>query len=373
MANIFINGINSKVGGGKSILNSFLENISGNNNIYYLLAPDESYKCYNSININVITISPFFTNGYVYPIINKYILPYFFKKYIIEVIINFSDIPTLNKKSIKQLLYFDWAYAVYPESIVWERMTKREYIYRKIKLFYFKKYFHNIDHVIVQTEVIKERLKSIYNFLNITTIPNAVSLNNYKNEKTKKYKLPFDKWKLLYLSYYYTHKNLEILIPLAIEIKKRKLDFVIITTIESKQHKYAKAFINNIKRYDLDSVIINVGPVEQIDIATIYNSCNALLMPSLLESFSGTYIEAMFHKLPILTSNLDFAKIVCGNCAAYFDPLSIESILKTIMQVYNNEKIKAEMIMEGERIVNNIPKWSQVNLILDNIIQNMKS
>ena len=31
-------------------------------------------------------------------------------------------------------------------------------------------------------------------------------------------------------------------------------------------------------------------------------------MPTLLESFSGTYVESMYFEKPILTSDLDFAK-----------------------------------------------------------------
>ena len=51
-----------------------------------------------------------------------------------------------------------------------------------------------------------------------------------------------------------------------------------------------------------------------------------MILPTLLESFSATYIEAMFHGKTILTSDLDFARDVCGEAAFYFDPLNPQSI-----------------------------------------------
>jgi hypothetical protein len=49
------------------------------------------------------------------------------------------------------------------------------------------------------------------------------------------------------------------------------------------------------------------------DVPKWYKATQALLLPTLLESFSGTYIEAMHFERPIFTSNLDFAKEVCEN------------------------------------------------------------
>jgi len=65
-------------------------------------------------------------------------------------------------------------------------------------------------------------------------------------------------------------------------------------------------------------------------VPSLYAQSDALLMPTLLESFSGTYVEAMFHKIVILTSKLDFAEDVCGESAFYFDPTSPEDILASI-------------------------------------------
>ena len=52
-----------------------------------------------------------------------------------------------------------------------------------------------------------------------------------------------------------------------------------------------------------------------------------------MESFSSTYLEAMSFGRPILTSDLDFAREVCGNSAAYFNPWDVTSIADAIIDL----------------------------------------
>ena len=103
-----------------------------------------------------------------------------------------------------------------------------------------------------------------HNLKNIEIVNNAVSLENLKNvpENAKDFKLPNGK-KLLYLTYYYPHKNLEILLPLAVLIKKNDLDYKFVITIESNQNPKAHEFLNKIQKLELQDVIINVGSVAQ--------------------------------------------------------------------------------------------------------------
>jgi len=144
---------------------------------------------------------------------------------------------------------------------------------------------------------------------------------------------------LLYLTYYYTHKNLEIFIPLAQKIKKAKLDYKIIITIAENQHPSAKKFLEDVSKYKLQDVIYNIGPVNFDEISSLYAQCDAFIMPTLLESFGLTYVEAMYFKLPILTSDRDFARVLCKDSAFYFDPLNADDILHTIKMAFSNHTL----------------------------------
>lgn len=374
MKRIFINGLNSKVGGGKSILNNYLGLLHKEilDDVYFIvLVPNYAeYKRFNSNSIRIISLPKFLLSSYIYPFIYDFYLNRLLYYNNIDVVFNLADVPIGTK--VKQILLFDWPYAVYPDSIVWKLMDFKSFFSRKIKLFYFKKNLKYVSLVLAQTQVMKNRLIDIYNLKNVDVVPNAVSLDNLLNHSMFQFELPLG-IKLLYLTHYYPHKNLEIFISVAKRIKFYDLPYKIIITIDKEQSKNAKFFLNEIHRSSLNDVIVNLGSVTMNRVPDLYHQCDGLLMPTLLESFSGTYVEAMFHKIPIFTSNLDFAISVCGNSAFYFDPFDAKSIVDSLDFVFNNNDIKENLVNEGTNILNSSKSWNEVFVMYNNHIYSLFS
>ncbi len=373
MANIFINGLNAKAGGGKSILNNYLNFLKNTDfkHKYFVLTPNRNeYSQYSNDFIYIVDIHKYYKKKILLPFVYVFVLPSLLKKLKVKSCFNVSDLQIITK--IPQVFLFDWSYAVYPESVVWDLMSLKDWFTRKAKLYFFIKNFNYISTLIAQTDVVKKRLESLYNFQHIKVIANAVPSENIDGGEPFDFNLP-DGVKLLYLTYYYPHKNIEIFLPLAQEIKKRRLDYKLITTIEAEQHRKAKQFLNTVYKQNLDSIIINVGAVQMQHVPSLYKQCNALLMPTLLESFSATYIEAMFHKIPIFTSNIDFAKALCLEAAFYFDPFSVQSILDSIESAFSNEALRNTKIANGTEVLNNMPNWHEVskkyNALIDDSLQ----
>ena len=361
MANIFVNGLNSKTGGGKSILNNYLTLLkkSESNDKYFILTPNKyEYVKYENEFIKIVDINSFYKKGSLFFITYRFILPKLIVNLKIDVIFNLADIPIPIKK-VRQVFLFDWPYAVYPESEVWNMMDMKSLVMRKIKLYFFKSYLKYITTMIAQTETIKNRLARIYGIEDIKVVPNAVSLDNMDGGEYKDFNLPDGK-KLLYLTYYYPHKNLEIFIPLAKEIKKRNLDFKIIITIEESQHQNVKAFLDLIREQALDETIINLGPIEMKNVPSLYKQCDGLLMPTLLETYGLPYIEAMYNELSIFTSDIDFALDVCKKSAYYFDELDSKNIFKTLEDAYNNDKARDIKIIKGKENLKSLLNWNEV-------------
>jgi len=368
--NIFINAINAKSGGGKSILTNFIKVLSLSNKIsdktFFFLVPNyKKYEKFVSKQIHIVSLPQWQQKTFLYPLINTLVLPRLVKKLKCELIFNLSDVPMPIIK--KQILLFDWPYAAFLDSTVWKRMTIKDYLIRRSKLFLFKKNLRYLDLLIAQTNTIKKLLSKNYNIKRIKIVPNAVSIDNLESSKLFSINLPYG-FKLLCLTKYYTHKNIEIFIPLAKEILNRKLNIKIITTLSSDEHPKAKLFLKRIKNELLESVIINLGPIDMKNVPSIYKQTDGLLLPTLLESFSGTYAEALFHQKPIFTSNLDFAVDVCKSAAYYFDPLNHINILETIISSINNPKEMVEKINIGKDLLNEMPSWEQNCNQLINII-----
>lgn len=361
MARILINGLKSKTGGGKSILNNYLSLLkdSQSKDQYYVLTPNKpDYLQYAYDFVEIIDVKEIYKRNVFFPLTYHFLMPRLLRDLKIDKIFNLGDIviPT----NIPQVYLFDWPYAVYPNSIVWKTMDPKSYLERKIKLFFFKKYINYASVVIAQTETMKKKLEALYGLENVVVIPNAVSLENMDGGEYYNFELPSNKFKCLYLTYYYSHKNIEIFIPLAKKIKKEGLPFCLVVTIAPTQHKRSKLFLDAVQKECLEDTIINVGPVAMTRVPSLYAQTDALLMPTLLESFSGTYVEAMYHQKPILTSDLDFAKDVCGDAAFYFDPLNSDSILRSINIAFNNLKLRSYKIQEGTKRLNQLLTWKQV-------------
>jgi glycosyltransferase involved in cell wall biosynthesis len=361
MAKIFINGLQSKAGGGKSILNNYLSLLMNNNqtNNYIVLTPKlNEYEKYRCDHIDIIDIEGIFKRNILAPYVNHYLLPRLLDNLNIDLLFNLGDIVIPTNKP--QIYLFDWPYAIYPESEVWKRLDIKSYLQRKIKLYFFRAYIGHAKIIIAQTETAKIKLEKLFNLKNIRVVPNAVSLENINDlDDTVDFMLPRNKIKLLYLTYYYPHKNIEVFIPLAHKIKEMALPYALITTIESSQHVKARRFLDDVCAAGLNDTIINVGPVKMNNVPCLYKQCDGLLMPTLLESFSGTYVEALYHGKAIITSDLDFAKDVCGEAAFYFDPLSYESILSSLKLAFDNDDLRNNKIIEGKKRLDQLLTWEQ--------------
>jgi glycosyltransferase involved in cell wall biosynthesis len=203
-----------------------------------------------------------------------------------------------------------------------------------------------------QTVDAERRLAQTYDFGGRTAIiPNAVSALPVDTAGEPTLPGPLaphtNRTKLLCLTQYYGHKNLEGIVTVFERFRDELDDVVVILNIGDLSNPYARKFLASIDRAGLGDRIVNVGFIPQASLADYYRSCEALLMPTFLESFSGTYVEAMRYELPILTSDLDFAHAVCGDAALYFDPWDPRAIKDAILRFGAEPQLGTELAAWG--------------------------
>jgi glycosyltransferase involved in cell wall biosynthesis len=260
---------------------------------------------------------------------------------------------------VPQLVLFHWPYAIYPEKEVWERMGLREATSRRIRRRLFRRRLPYATRVAAQTEVARDRLIEYYGLSNVTVVPNAVSLPDAEGFRPLEVTLPADKRVLLCLTRYYPHKNHDVLLPLARLMKQRGAPYAIVTTVSERDGEAARRFISRVRQEALEDVILNLGEVPHDQIPALYGATDALLLPTLLESFSGTYVEAMHFGRPVCTSDRDFARTVCGDAAYYFDPHSPEDILRVVEGVFSDDAQREARIERGRSRCRSHPGWPE--------------
>lgn len=375
---LFINVSNLRFGGGKTvgmnIVDYYLNNIKIEKII--LVAPSGcGYEVFLKKNrkIKIIFFPEIFNKSFFKLVSNYIVLPFLSVVYSCNFILSLGNIAFPSLK--RQFVLIHQPYLAYPESIVWHRIRVNDLsFYKTIKqmLFFIRINLRYAKYIGVQTETMKERISKLYNIPNnnVFVIPNAVSftsklfLGGSITENSKSIRL-------LFLSKYYPHKNFEILLDVGKEVKKRGLPISFTVTINENENIGGKKFLEEVAKFELENVIINIGNVDLKAIPKTYEEHDGLFLPTLLESFSGTYIEAMYFNKPIFTSNLDFAKDVCKDVAFYFNPLDVDDILTVISEAFSQPELISSKIGLGKVCIQNTKSWNDIGGYIDNNILNI--
>ncbi len=124
----------------------------------------------------------------------------------------------------------------------------------------------------------------------------------------------------------------------------------------------------------MSSKIVNIGPIMPKECASLYDECDALILPTLLECFSANYAEAMFMKKPILTTDLPFAKTVCGDAALYFAALNENDAVDKVIKLVNDPYLRVQLIKKGnlrlEKFLNAKARANLIISIVNDILEN---
>jgi glycosyltransferase involved in cell wall biosynthesis len=150
--------------------------------------------------------------------------------------------------------------------------------------------------------------------------------------------------KIFVPSTYFSHKNLEIIFEICklLDCSDKNVDFQFITTVHSDS-----IFSKKIKESGLQCMIRNIGPYMYNDSHRLYSEADAVFIPSVLETFSTSYIEAIAMAKPLIVADRPFSREICANYAHYYSPLSSMDAKKALeMAVYSEVDL-----VERQRII----------------------
>lgn len=260
--------------------------------------------------------------------------------------------PTYWKPKSKHIMGFANGLYLYEESPYFDSFS----ILEKLK-FNLKKEYHrrllknNADLYVLQTEDMKNRFSK---FIDVSKNKMAVVSSRhdsvFENKVVDLKLLPeksSDEFWFVSISAYYPHKRLDLINELVPIIKQEQLNIKFVLTV--LDDIIEKKFSNS-KEY-----IINLGTVKLEECPYVYSKCDALFLPTLIESFTASYPEAMIMKKPILTSYYSFAKTVCKGAALYFDPYNIDDIMAQIRRIYSDKALYNDLVEEGLVVVQELP------------------
>ncbi len=298
--------------------------------------------------INISTIKSKIPQKLFAPIWNNFILPFYLKKYKMDVLFSVNQIlPLIKIKNCKYIfIVHDVIYKADQDFL--------PFIYRKYLQFFA--YFsvkisdkiltvsdYSKADILKNYKVTEDKIKVILSSIN----PEFKPLNLSKSEKDE-FKRAFNLSEnvILYVGMIENRKNIYGLIKIADIINKRKskVDFVL---VGKKGYGYKKIFIEINKR----SYVRYLSDIDDKTLKKLYNVADVFLFPSFYEGFGYPPIEAMQSGLPVVVSkNTSLIEIVDSGGIMH-DVNDIDSMANDVLRLIEDNDFHQRMKNKGlERV-----------------------
>jgi glycosyltransferase involved in cell wall biosynthesis len=102
-----------------------------------------------------------------------------------------------------------------------------------------------------------------------------------------------------------------------------------------------------IDRLGLDEWVVRTGWIAHDSLPAFYAMAEALVLPSLYESFGMPLLEAMSSGCPIVTANRYGPRELVGNAGVLVDPEQVDSIADGMCQVVTDQALRQWLVESG--------------------------
>ena len=167
----------------------------------------------------------------------------------------------------------------------------------------------------------------------------------------------FEKY-LLYVGSIEKRKNLITLLKVLKDLPNKKLIVI------GDGTRYKKKCMNFIHDNNLSNRIKILSGLNLNDMASIYQNAEMLIYPSIFEGFGIPILEALYSKIPVITSKGGCFIEAGGPDSIYINPLSKEDIIKAINKIDNNSEIREKMIANGLKYAENFSDQNIANNLM---------
>ena len=268
------------------------------------------------------------------------------------------------RTSVPQILSVNNPHQVYPWEVT--RLHPDNFINVAAMRWFFRKSLAVSQGVIVQTPIMAEYIRNIgaYNEP-IAVVPKAVENTTDVHpdplpanvQRSFSNGLGREAFTFLYASTFTPHKNHKTLVEAFSILAEAGAKARVVLTI-SPDELIACAGVKAQKLID-SGFLLPIGWIGKNHLKSLYDGCNACLMPSLLESLSSAHLEAMQWSKPQITADLPYARDLCGNAAEYVPADNPKAWAETIRKFMSNHARMADLIEKGhEQMKNFPPTWS---------------
>lgn len=326
---VLISAYNIHCGGGKVLLDQLISSFDENTEV--TLLADARYKTTLNKNIKKITIKP--------TLLNRLSAEFKISNLSdeINIVFCFGNLPPLFRQKAKTVVYLQNRYLV--ESKTFLKLPLKPLIRTYIEKLWFKFRESKSYHYIVQTKTMASLTqKTLSEQHTVHVMP---FVENPPEAQTSQENVP-SKGKFIYVASGEPHKNHSNLIQAWIELKKFGNDSKLTLVLNQNSNPELYNWIETqTSKYSLNIKLL--GSVNREQLNAIYSSHDALIFPSLFESFGLPLLEAKSLNLKIIAPELDYVRDILDPEES-FDPNSPLSIASAVQRYLHNQTTRTEVL-----------------------------
>jgi len=210
------------------------------------------------------------------------------------------------------------------------------------------------DTFYTENAYISDMLPKMVNGAKVYTVTNYYNqVFDQPENWAHKVQLPaFDGVTMLTVSSTAVHKNLGIMVSVAEYLNRHYpgFQFRFVLTCDHAPFELP----DNLEKY-----FVFIGKVDVAECPNLYKQADIMFMPTLMECFTATYPEAMRMEVPIVTTDLEFARGLCGDAACYYSAVDADAAAEAIYKVAKDEAYRLQLTSNGKKQLKKFDNYEQ--------------
>ena len=263
--------------------------------------------------------------------------------------------PSVWIPKVPHLCGFARAQMVIKESPFYTQMEKKQLLIQRLRYGIRESAFKRCSkYFYTENPYISTRLEKMWSGKKVFTVTNYYNQVFDYPEQWKEKLLPeYDGITLLTIATPYPHKNMAMAADAAKLLRDQHPELRI-RFVFSIERNELRADLNGI-----EDCFKFVGKVDISECPSLYQQCDIVFQPTLLECFTAAYPEAMRMERPIITTDLEFARGLCGKAAEYYSAIDAQACADAIYKVASDKLLRERLVAEGKEQLKKFDNYSQ--------------
>ena len=241
----------------------------------------------------------------------------------------------------------------YPEMDFWveysgvKKITKR--LIDQFRIFGLT----HADLVIFENPALMARAQKQLSLKNCCYIPPSIRASE-NSEDDGIYRRAGTEISILFLCGWQLNKNIMLIPQLLVAARKRGIDLRVKFSASFDGTRISREFRRQLCEGGVADKVEMLGTVERSAFSSLYASVDVVMLLSKLESFSNNISESWLFKTPLIITDADWSRAICGDAAIYVDRDKVDKVLDAVLFARKDTN-RVSIVTKGCEELNNLP------------------